>query len=89
VLSDIYYFQANLRPNGCVVLKENIASGTGNDFDAVDNSLTRPHQTLLSLFSDANVDVIVDQRQKRWPKDMYAVRMFVLRPKVLTNSSAV
>jgi hypothetical protein len=73
-------FQNGLTKNGCIVLKENHASGTKRDFDEIDFSWTRTKAEFLSLFEEAGLDVVYEQKQQNFPKGMYQVYMYALKP---------
>lgn len=64
-----------------MVLKENVAK-VEKQFDDEDHSWTRPLTDLYKLFNEAQVDVVLDKRQRNLPKGMFEVRMFALKPKV-------
>ncbi|CAD5119316.1 DgyrCDS7940 [Dimorphilus gyrociliatus] len=68
-----------LKENGVIVAKENVSGGEDYDFDEVDSSYTRPKEALLKLFEEAGLKVIREEKQKHFPKDVYAVFMFALQ----------
>lgn len=69
-----------MRNDGCIVIKDNIASGSSKEFDTEDHSWTRSKQDLYSIFRRARAEVLVDRRQLNFPKGIYEVRMFALKP---------
>jgi protein N-terminal methyltransferase len=69
-----------LTENGCIVLKDNHASGPKRDFDETDYSWTRTKSEYLSLFERAGLEIVLDRKQKNFPKGMYEVRMYALKP---------
>lgn len=60
------------------MLKEN-TSKEAVQYDELDSSVTRTNEELLALFERAQVDVIVNEVQKSWPKGMFPVRTYALR----------
>ena len=46
-----------------------------------DSSLTRSNQYLLKLFETANLQVLLNVQQKNFPKEIFKVRMYALRPR--------
>ncbi|CAD5229805.1 unnamed protein product [Bursaphelenchus okinawaensis] len=66
-----------LKPDGIIVVKENLTSSITRDFDNEDHSWTRTKDEFLQLFKDANLNVFMDRRQKNFPKGMYEVRMMI------------
>lgn len=68
-----------LTENGIIVAKENVCGGEEYDFDDVDSSYTRPKDALVKLFEEAGLKIIREEKQKHFPKDIYAVHMFALQ----------
>lgn len=66
---------AALKPNGVLVVKENVCS-SGFVVDDSDRSLTRSHAYMLGLFEKANVGVSRHARQRDLPKGLFGVRMY-------------
>lgn len=64
-----------LKPNGICILKENIAQ-VNSEFDESDSSITRTRQQLVNLIHKAGMHLIRDEKQKKFPKDLFEVRMF-------------
>lgn len=69
-----------IAPAGIIFVKENIC-GDGFVVDKDDNSLTRSNAYMLELFERANMRVMYNVKQKNFPKELYEVRMYVLRPR--------
>ncbi|CAD5233917.1 unnamed protein product [Bursaphelenchus xylophilus] len=70
-----------IKPNGIIVVKENLTSSSTRDFDSEDHSWTRTKEEFLQLFEDADLDIIMDRKQRNFPKGMYEVRMWALKPR--------
>eukprot|EP01026_Neomeris_dumetosa_P034166 TRINITY_DN2747_c0_g2_i3.p1 TRINITY_DN2747_c0_g2~~TRINITY_DN2747_c0_g2_i3.p1 ORF type:complete len:266 (-),score=27.84 TRINITY_DN2747_c0_g2_i3:207-1004(-) len=66
---------------GIVVVKENICS-QGFIQDDEDSSLTRSAEYMRELFAKGGMRVVSDVKQKNFPKELYQVRMYVLRPAI-------
>ncbi|CAO3644418.1 unnamed protein product [Mucor hiemalis] len=69
-----------LKPNGLIGVKENNASGEAL-IDDEDSSVTRPNGELKRLFDLAGLSLIKDV-QKGLPQGLFAVRMYMLKPKL-------
>lgn len=77
---------AGLRPadpadkrRSIIVLKDNVTSLDAPDFDEVDSSFTRTHEELLMIFEEAELKVLLDEKQNM-PKNLYPIYAFVLVP---------
>nr|BAN21159.1 methyltransferase-like protein [Riptortus pedestris] len=70
----------SLNKNGVIVVKENITSSNEIDVDEEDSSITRPYDHLLKLFEESRLKCILKQQQTSFPKGLYPVKMFALRP---------
>lgn len=70
-----------LKSNGVIVVKENVTTSEIVDIDDNDSSVTRPMFLLKSLFEKANYDCIRLVKQHNFPKGIYTVYMFILKPK--------
>lgn len=68
-----------LKPGGLVVVKENICS-SGFIHDKEDSSLTRSHQYMLELFKSAGMTLVSSAQQRNFPKDLFQVHMYALKP---------
>lgn len=71
--------QKGLSPNGLIFVKENITK-TGVDLDSQDNSVTRSDKKLKDLFAKSHLTVLEEEVQKNFPKELYRVKMYALRP---------
>lgn len=71
---------AGLRPGGAIVVKENVC-GTGFVVDRDDSSLTRSAAYYAGLVARADMATTYSVRQRGMPRDLYEVRMFVLKPR--------
>lgn len=69
-----------LSPDGVIVVKENLTSGDALDFDETDSSVTRPQQLMEQLFQRANLRCVSERKQNNFPRSVYTVKMFALRP---------
>lgn len=69
-----------LKPNGVIVVKENVTSSGTVELDEQDSSVTRPESLLLSIIDNAGLKVIKNVKQPNFPKGLYEVRMLCLRP---------
>lgn len=68
---------------GWIMVKENLSSDAfGDDIvDDVDSSVTRSDGKFKQLFEEAGLKIVDTQMQKGFPKGLYAVKMYALRPK--------
>ena len=71
--------QKGLAVNGIVVVKENFTSSGEVEFDDQDSSYTRPRSLLIELLNKSGLQIIKEEKQKGFPKDIYDVRMFACR----------
>nr|CAG4637389.1 EOG090X0EJQ [Ceriodaphnia reticulata]SVE73221.1 EOG090X0EJQ [Ceriodaphnia reticulata] len=69
-----------LKPKGLIVLKENLTSSGEVEMDDTDSSVTRPPNLVIELIQKAGLRVIKEQKQQRFPADLYEVRMFAVQP---------
>lgn len=74
-----------LKRNGLIVVKENTTSSGEIEIDAVDSSVTRPVKRFREIFTDAGLDCYRVVKQNNFPKGIYAVHMFALKPQVITK----
>jgi protein N-terminal methyltransferase len=74
-----------LTNNGCIIVKENHASGEEKDFDVEDYSWTRTGSEYQSLFEQAGLQVVYEKKQKNFPRGMYEVRMYALKPRTFNE----
>lgn len=68
-----------MKPNGVIVVKENITSSGEIETDVQDSSVTRPMKAYHDLFTKAGLDCYRQVKQLHFPKEIYSVYMFVLR----------
>lgn len=68
-----------LTEDGIIFIKENICQ-TGFVVDKEDASLTRSNAYMLKLFARANMQVVLNVQQRQFPRDLFKVRMYVIRP---------
>ena len=69
-----------LKPGGLIFVKENICK-EGFIVDKEDSSLTRSNQYMLDLFEKANLSLLQSVKQKNFPKELFDVRIYCLKPK--------
>ena len=48
--------------------------------DKEDNSLTRSNDYMLNLFARAGLEVLANDKQRNFPKELFEVRQYALRP---------
>ena len=70
-----------LKPNGFVIVKENITSSGETEMDDEDSSVTRPLSLLKEIFKKAGMEVVQEFDQKKMPQGLYPVKMFALQQK--------
>uniref|UniRef100_A0A8H7K2F8 Alpha N-terminal protein methyltransferase 1 n=1 Tax=Bionectria ochroleuca TaxID=29856 RepID=A0A8H7K2F8_BIOOC len=63
-----------------IVVKENIAEKGKDELDEVDSSVTRQESKYQQIFKKAGLRIIKTELQSGLPKDLFAVRMYALRP---------
>ncbi|GAP91146.1 putative duf858 domain-containing protein [Rosellinia necatrix] len=66
---------------GVIVVKENMNTGDGDDFDETDSSVTRKEATFRLIFEKAGLRIVKTELQHGMPGELYPVRMFALKPK--------
>lgn len=67
-----------LRPNGLIIIKENVVVADKRAFDDTDSSYIRTMEELAKCILDAGLTIVNEQRQKGFPKDIYPVHMFAV-----------
>ncbi|CAB3408112.1 unnamed protein product [Caenorhabditis bovis] len=72
---------AGLKPDGCIVLKDNVVKNDNAVFDDEDHSWTRTHRELQKIFEDADLSVLSKVTQAGFPDDIYPVKMYAMKPK--------
>ena len=67
--------------NGLIVLKDNIndKNALGPDFDADDSSYCRTRDHLVSLIKQAGLTIIREEKESRFPRQLYEVRSFACK----------
>lgn len=75
--------KAGLKPGGFVVVKENICKHTEFVVDKEDSSLTRSNKFMLQLFAKSNMTVMYNVLQRNFPKELFPVRMYAIKPRTL------
>lgn len=73
--------QKSLTANGYIVIKENHSSSGEVEIDSVDSSVTRSLEALKNVFNAAGLEIVETKYQKNFPKGLYPVIMFAMRPK--------
>ncbi|KAI9733078.1 MAG: Alpha N-terminal protein methyltransferase 1 [Cirrosporium novae-zelandiae] len=68
--------------DGWIVVKENMSTNTdGSDiFDELDSSVTRADSKFRSIFQQAGLEIVRTELQKGFPRELYPVRFYALRP---------
>lgn len=69
-----------LEPNGIIIVKENI-SRDGFILDRDDTSITRTDLQYRQIFDRAGLKLVAEKLQTGFPKQLFPVRMWALRPK--------
>lgn len=65
-----------------IVVKENMSTDAdGRDIFDEDSSVTRTDAKFRTLFKEAGLRIVATEVQKGFPRDLYPVRMYALRPK--------
>lgn len=72
--------KATLAEGGLIGLKDNILVGSESEFDDKDHSVCRSEAHLQRIFKEAGLKVIKRAVQKGFPKNLYPVIMFMLKP---------
>ena len=70
--------RTSLRPNGVCILKENI-SQANSEFDEADSSVSRTRHQIVNLIHKAGMQLIKDEKQTKFPKGLYEVRLFAFK----------
>lgn len=65
--------------HGMIVVKDNVTQGNEGTVDMDDSSVTRPREALLDIFKAAELQVVEQTRQQKFPRGLYPVYMFALR----------
>ncbi|PAA77090.1 hypothetical protein BOX15_Mlig005282g1, partial [Macrostomum lignano] len=75
---------ASLSPCGMIGVKDNVITSRDDseyDFDEQDSSVCRPRRSLLNLFNQAGLIVLLEETQEGFPDALYPVLSFALVPK--------
>ena len=67
-----------LKSSGIMIIKENIAQ-VNPEFDEVDCSWTRTRQQYINAIHKANLHLIKDEKQRKFPSELYEVRLFAFK----------
>ncbi|KAF4127687.1 AdoMet dependent proline di-methyltransferase [Phytophthora infestans] len=68
-----------LTPNGFIVIKENVfQTPEPYDLDRQDSSITRSAVYYKSIFQQAGLTLLAEQRQRHFPEELYPVIMYAL-----------
>ena len=74
-----------LAPDGIICLKDNLARA-GFLVDKEDSSISRSDRYLKALFRKAELELVMEQKQSDFPKTIFPVKMYALRPKSQSNA---
>ncbi|KAF2741974.1 hypothetical protein M011DRAFT_413478 [Sporormia fimetaria CBS 119925] len=68
--------------NAYIVVKENLSTDIWQKdiFDAEDSSVTRSDEKFRKLFKEADLTLVDTELQKGFPKELFPVRVYALRP---------
>ncbi|KAL9091173.1 MAG: hypothetical protein Q9159_001590 [Coniocarpon cinnabarinum] len=69
-----------LKEDGWIGVKENVIGGEFDDFDATDSTVTRCLKSWRQMFAEAGLKMEMEEVQKGFPRGLFAVRMWALRP---------
>lgn len=69
-----------LNKNGIIIIKENFTKGNEMVFDHEDSSVTRTLSNFKDIVKQSNLRIIKDVKQNNFPKNLFPVIMFALRP---------
>ncbi|XP_053984010.1 N-terminal Xaa-Pro-Lys N-methyltransferase 1 [Hylaeus anthracinus] len=70
---------SGLRPNGLIIIKENVTSSKNLEVDTKDSSVTRPLSEFYHIFQKSNLICIKEEQQHKFPRGLYPVYMFALK----------
>jgi protein N-terminal methyltransferase len=71
-----------------IVLKDNVTRTDDVDADEADGSVTRPEKLFMTIFERAGLVIVKKKRQVKFPKSIYPVWMYALRPAVTERESS-
>lgn len=68
--------------DGWIVIKENVSTNVNEEdvFDDTDSSITRTNEKFKQLFEEAGVRCMKTELQRGFPKGLYPVRFYALKP---------
>ena len=71
-----------LTMDGWIVVKENMGTNANGEdmFDQQDSSVTRTDQKFRQLFKEADMRLVKTEVQRGFPKGLYPVRFYALKP---------
>lgn len=75
--------ESNEQQEGWIMVKENLSTDAwGEDiFDDADSSVTRSDEKFRQLFEEAGLKIVKMDLQTGFPKSLFPVKMYALRPK--------
>lgn len=71
--------QHGLSEQGVIIVKENTTAVGTTDFDTTDSSIIRSKNAMEEIFKKAGLRILKEEKQKRFPKEIYDVYMFGLQ----------
>lgn len=74
-------FREGLKRDGVIIIKENVTSSGEVEVDTKDSSVTRPMKKFREIFKSSGLDLLRLMKQNNFPKGIYTVYMFALRPR--------
>lgn len=68
--------------DGWIIVKENMSTNVDGDdiFDETDSSVTRSNEKFKHLFKEAGIRCMKTELQRGFPKGLYPVRFYALKP---------
>lgn len=71
------------KPHGWIIVKENIgmSPSEADVFDETDSSVTRSDASFRKIFEKAGLVVVLTEVQRGFPKELFPVRSYALRPR--------
>jgi hypothetical protein len=82
----VSFHRKGLKPNGIIVVKENLTSSDKVEVDKEDSSITRPISLLQTLLKQAGLHCIKQEKQNNFPKGLYTVKMFAFVPDIVKTT---
>ncbi|UYV63243.1 NTMT1 [Cordylochernes scorpioides] len=68
-----------LKPNGIIVIKDNLTSTGEVDTDHDDSSVTRPLKVFNKIYKNAGLRLLKQRKQCKFPSGLYEVKMMALQ----------